>query len=239
MQDHPLAVEAKFSKLFRDTVMQLSTSYSSSSTSTSSIENTSSTSALAGLANLASSALGNSSLQNDINALLEAAQSSTVSLTLPRSNYFDHEHFVSLTLFDLAINSPTMAVSKTLLDMAQHRLPIPRPLFSSNTTSTNNKSSSSSSSSRIKTLSEMINNYSQLANSSNGSFHDLLLDVTIPLDGTKATKTIQYYKRLEEHCRQYYLNEKNSVSIEQQVKMTGELFENDPQARLDLIAYIR
>ncbi|CAF3352016.1 unnamed protein product [Rotaria sp. Silwood1] len=235
MQDHPLAVEAKFSKLFRDTVIQLSTLYTSSS---SAIDTSSSKSALAGLANLASSALGNSSLQNDIIPLLEAAQSSIVSATLPTSNYFDHEHFLSLTLFDLAINAPTMTISKTLLDMAQHRLPLPRPLFSSNTSShntTNNKNSTS----RIKTLNEMITNYTHLANSSNGSFYDLLLDVTIPLDGTKATKTIQYYKRLDEHCRQYYLNEQNSTSIEQQVKMTGEFFENDPQAKLDLIAYIR
>ncbi|CAF5005011.1 unnamed protein product, partial [Rotaria sp. Silwood1] len=234
MQDHPLAVEAKFSKLFRDTVIQLSTLYTSSS---SAIDTSSSKSALAGLANLASSALGNSSLQNDIIPLLEAAQSSIVSATLPTSNYFDHEHFLSLTLFDLAINAPTMTISKTLLDMAQHRLPLPRPLFSSNTSShntTNNKNSTS----RIKTLNEMITNYTHLANSSNGSFYDLLLDVTIPLDGTKATKTIQYYKRLDEHCRQYYLNEQNSTSIEQQVKMTGEFFENDPQAKLDLIAYI-
>ncbi|CAF2871937.1 unnamed protein product [Rotaria sp. Silwood2] len=235
MQDHPLAVEAKFSKLFRDTVIQLSTSYPSSS---SSIDNSSSKSALAGLANLATSALSSSSLQNDIIPLLENAQSSNVSSTLPTSNYFDHEYFVSLTLFDLAINAPTMTISKTLLDMAQHRLPLPRPLFSSNTSShntTNNKTSTT----RIKTLNEMINNYTHLANSSNGSFDDLLLDVTIPLDGTKATKTIQYYKRLDEHCRQYYLNEQNSLSIEQQVKMTGEFFENDPQAKLDLIAYIR
>jgi len=232
MQDHPLAVEAKFSKLFRDTVIQLSTSYPSA---ISPVENSSSSSALAGLANLASSAFDNSSLQNDISSLLDAAQSTIVSLTLPTSNYFDHEHFLSLTLFDLAINAPTMTISKTLLDMAQHRLPIPRPLFSSPTSSQNNKNSST----RIKTLSEMINNYSQLANSSNGSLYDLLLDVTIPLDGIKATKIIQYYKRLDEHCRQYYINEQNSLSIEEQVKMTGELFENDPQAKVDLIAYIR
>ncbi|CAF3740585.1 unnamed protein product [Rotaria sordida] len=242
MQDHPLAVEAKFSKLFRDTANQLSTSYSSSSSlsssSSPSIDNSSSKSALAGLANLATSALGNSSLQNDISSLLEAAQSSIVSSTLPTSNYFDPEYFVSLTLFDLAINAPTMTISKTLLDMAQHRLPLPRPLFSSNTSShniTNNKNSTT----RIKTLNEMINNYTNLANSSNGSFYDLLLDVTIPLDGIKATKTIQYYKRLDEHCRKYYINEQNSVSIEQQVKMTGEFFENDPQSKLDLITYIR
>jgi len=231
MQDHPLAVEAKFSKLFRDTVIQLSTSYVPS---ISSIDSPLSSSTLAGLANLASSALGNSSLQNDITPLLESAQTSNVSSTLPTSNYFDPEYFLSLTLFDLAINSPTMTISKTLLDMAQHRLPIPRPIFSSNN-SINNKNSST----RIKTLNEMINNYIQLANSTNSSFQDLLLDVTIPLDGIKATKIIQYYKRLDEHCRQYYLNEQNSVPIEQQVKTTGELFENDPQAKIDLIAYIR
>ena len=91
----------------------------------------------------------------------------------------------------------------------------------------------------MKTLNEMINNYSQLANASNGSFYDLLLDVTIPLEASKATKVTQYYKRLDEHCRQYYLREQNSISIEQQVKSTGELFESDPLARLDLIAYIR
>jgi hypothetical protein len=235
MQDHPLAVEAKFSKLFRDTVIQLSTSYSSSA---SSIESSSPTSPLAGLANLASSALGNSSLQNDITPLLESAQSTTVSSTLPTSNYFDPEYFLSLTLFDLAINAPTMTMSKTLLDMSQHRLPLPRPLFSANTSShnsTNNKNSSS----RIKTLNEMINNYTQLSNASNSSFQDLLLDVTIPLDGIRATKILQFYKRLDEHCRQYYINEQNSLPIEQQVKLTGELFENDSQAKLDLIAYIR
>ena len=229
MQDHPLAVEAKFSKLFRDTLIQLSTSYSSS---TSPIESPLTNSPLAGLANLASSALGNSSIQNDINPLLDAAQSSNVSSTLPTSNYFDHEHFLSLTLFDLAINAPNMTISKTLLDMSQHRLPIPRSAFSSNQ---NNKNSPI----RIKTLNEMINNYSQLANSSNGSFYDLLLDVTIPLDGIKATKIIQYYKRLDEHCRQYYINEQNSLAIEEQVKITGEFFENDPQTRMDLIAFIR
>lgn len=235
MQDHPLAVEAKFSKLFRDTAITLSTSYPSSTTS---VENPSPSSTLANLANFASSALGNSSLQTDINPLLEAAQTSNVSSTLPTSSYFDHEHFVSLTLFDLAINAPTMTISKTLLELAQHRLPIPRPSFSSNTTSHSNQNTKNPST-RIKTLSEMINNYSHLANSSNGSFHDLLLDVTIPLDGVKATKVIQYYKRLDEHCRQYYINEQNSVSIEEQVKITGELFENDPQAKVDLIAYIR
>jgi hypothetical protein len=231
MQDHSLALEAKFSKLFRDTVIQLSRSYPSGTTP---VENSSSISALAGLANLASSALGNSSVQNDINPLLEAAQTSNVTSTLPTSNYFDHEHFLSLTLFDLAINAPTMTISKTLFDMAQHRLPIPRSLFSSNN-STNNKNSNT----RIKTLNDMINNYTQLANSSTGSFQDMLLDVTIPLDGLKAMKIIQYYKRLDEHCRQFYLNEQNSLSIEQQVKLTEELFENDPQAKLDLIAYIR
>jgi hypothetical protein len=231
MEDHPLAVEAKFSQLFRDTVIQLSTSYVPS---TPSIDNPSSSSTLAGLANLASSALGNSSLQNDIKSLLDSAQTSNVSTTLPTSNYFDHEYFLSLTLFDLAINSPTMTISKTLLDMSQHRLPNLRPIFSSNN-SINNKNSPT----RIKTLNEMINNYIQLSNSTNNSFQDLLLDVTIPLDGIKATKIIQYYKRLDEHCRQYYLNEENSITIEQQVKITGELFENDPQAKIDLIAYIR
>ena len=231
MQDHPLAVEAKFSKLFRDTVNQLYLSHSSSATS---VENSTSMSALAGIANLASSALGNSSVQNDINPLLESAQTSAVSSTLPTSNYFDHEYFVSLTLFDLAINAPSMTISKTLFDMAQHRLPIPRPLYSSNNSTTNKTSTT-----RIKNLSDMINNYSQLANSSNGSFQDLVLDVTIPLDGLKATKIIQYYKRLDEHCRQFYLNEQNSLPIEQQVKLTGELFEHDPQARIDLIGYIR
>ncbi|UJR25727.1 hypothetical protein I4U23_007079 [Adineta vaga] len=235
MQDHPLAVEAKFSKLFHDTVIQLSTNHSSS---TSSIDNSSINSSLAGLAILASTALGHSSVQNDINPLLEAAQSPHVSSTLPTSNYFDHEHFLSLTLFDLAMNAPTMTISKTLLDMAQHHLPIPRPLFSSNS-STHNNQTNKNSSTRIKSLNEMINTYSQLANSSNGSFHDLLLDVTIPLDGVKATKTIQYYKRLDEHCRQYYINEQNALSIEEQVKITGEFFENDPQAKVDLIAFIR
>ena len=235
MQDHPLAVEANFSKLFRDTVIRLSTSYS---TTTVSVDHSSSNAALAGLANLASSALDNSLLQNDITPLLEAAQSSNVSSTLPTSNYFDHEHFVSLTLFDLAINAPTMAMSKTLLDMAQHRLPLLCSRFSSNITSNNTKTNKNSST-RIKSLNEIITNYSYLANSSNGSFYDLLLDVTIPLDGTKATKTIQYYKRLDEHCRQYYLNEQNSVSIEQQVKMTEEFFESDSQTKFDLIAYIR
>jgi hypothetical protein len=235
MQDHPLAVEAKFSKLFRDTVIQLSTSYSSS---TSSMENSTPTSPLAGLANLASSALGNSSLQNDITPLLESAQSSTVSSTLPTSNYFDPEYFLSLTLFDLAINAPTINMSKTLLDMSQHRLPLPRPIFSSNP-SLHNSMNTKNSSSRIKTLNEMINNYLQLTNASNSSFQDLLLDVTIPLDGIRATKIIQFYKRLDEHCRQYYINEQNSLPIEQQVKLTGELFENDSQAKIDLIAYIR
>ena len=134
MQGHPLAVEAKFSKLFRDTVIQLSTSYSSPS---SSIDNPSSSSTLAGLANLASSALGNSSLQNDITPLLESAQSSAVSSTLPTSNYFDPEYFLSLTLFDLAINAPTMTISKTLFDMAQHRLPLPRPFNNKNVVNKN------------------------------------------------------------------------------------------------------
>lgn len=237
MQDHTLAIEAKFSKLFRDTVTQLSDSYSTS-TSTSLLDNPSPNSPLAGLANLASSALGNSSLQNDIAPLLESAQSPTVSSTLPSSNYFDQEHFLSLTLFDLAINAPTMTISKTLLDMAQHRLPLPRPVFSSNISphnSTNNKTSST----RIKPINELVNNYIHLANSTNSSFQDVLLDVTIPLDGIKATKTVQYYKRIDEHCRQYYINEQNALPMEQQVKITGEFFENDPQAKLDLIPYIR
>jgi hypothetical protein len=125
-----------------------------------------------------------------------------------------------------------MTISKTLLDMAQHRLPLPRYSL---TTLTNNKNSST----RIKTLNEMINNYNQLANSSHNSFQELLLDVTIPLDGIKATKIIQYYKRLDEHCKQYYINEQNSLPIEKQVKLTGELFENDPLAKSDLIPYIR
>jgi hypothetical protein len=127
-----------------------------------------------------------------------------------------------------------MTISKTLLDMAQHRLPIPRPVFSSNN-SINNKNSPT----KIKTLNEMIINYTQLSNSSNSSFKDLLFDVTIPLDGLKAIKIIQYYNRLDEHCRQYYINVQKSLAIEQQVKLTGELFENDPQAKIDLIAYIR
>ncbi|CAF3487332.1 unnamed protein product [Adineta steineri] len=235
MQDHPLAVEAKFSKLFHDTVIQLSATDPSVTTP---IENFTSNSPLAGLNNLVSSALNNSFVQQAMSPLLEAVQTSNVSSTLPTSTYFDHEHFLSLTLFDLAINARTMTISKTLLDMAQHRLPIPRPLFSSNTSSHNNQNNRNSPS-RIKNLSDMINNYSQLANSSNGSFYDLLLDVTIPLDAIKATKTIQYYKRLDEHCRQYYINEQNSLPIEEQVKNTGEFFENDPQAKVDLIAYIR
>ena len=234
MQDHPLAVEAKFSKLFRDTVIQLSTSYSS----TSSVENSTPASPLAGLANLASSALGNSSLQNDITPLLESAQTPAVSSTLPSSNYFDSEYFLSLTLFDLAINAPTMTMSKTLLDMSQHRLPLSHPIFPSNSsshTSMNNKNSSS----RVKNINDMLANYTQLANASNSSFQDLLLDVTVPLDGTRATKTVQYYKRLDEHCRQYYVNEQSSLPIEQQVKLTAELFENDPQAKIDLVAFVR
>lgn len=232
MQDHPLAVEAKFSKLFSDTANQLLTSYSVSNAP---IEKAPSKSPLAGLANLASSALDNTSLQNDITSLLESAQSSTVSSTLPTSNYFDHDHFVALTLFDLAINAPTMTISKTLLDLAQHHLPIPRTVFSS-TTNANNKNSPI----RIKSLNEMINNYISLSNSSaNSSFYDLLLDVTIPLDGAKATRTIQYYKRLDEHCRQYYSNEQQSMPVEKQVKITGEFFETDPQARLDLVTYVR
>jgi hypothetical protein len=239
MQDHPLAVEAKFSKIFRDTISQLSNTYPSLTTSAeSSPSPLSSTSALAGLANLASSALGNSFVQTHLNILLDAAQSST----LPVSTYFDHEHFLSLTLFDLAMNAPTTAISKTLLDMAQHRLPLSRSLFTSNTSTSmpnTGKSSSTSSSSRMKSLGEMINNYTQLTNVSNGSLQELLLDVTIPLEASKASKTIQYYKRLDEHCRQYYHNEQNSCSIEQQAKLTGDLFENDPHAKLDLIAYIR
>jgi hypothetical protein len=234
MQDHPLAVEAKFSKLFRDTIIQLSTSYSP----TSPAENSSASSALAGLANLASSALGNSSLQNDITPLLESAQSPAVSSTLPASNYFDSEYFLSLTLFDLAINAPTITMSKTLLDMSQHRLPLSTPIFSSNSSS-HNSINNKNSSSRVKNINEMINNYTQLANASNSSFQDLLLDVTIPLDGVRATKVTQYYKRLDEHCRQYYVNQQNSLPIEQQVKLTAELFENDSQAKIDLIAYIR
>ncbi|CAF4453697.1 unnamed protein product, partial [Adineta steineri] len=106
-------------------------------------------------------------VQQAMSSLLEAAQTSNVSSTLPTSTYFDHEHFLSLTLFDLAINARTMTISKTLLDMAQHRLPIPRPLFSSNTSSHNNQNNRNSPS-RIKNLSDMINNYSQLSNSSNG-----------------------------------------------------------------------
>ena len=233
MESHTLAVEAKFSKVFRDTMLKLSNSYPPSSVAPNG--NLPSTSALAGLATLASSALDNSSLQNDINPFLEAAKSAAESSPLPTSNYFNPEHFVSLTLFDLAINAPTMTTSKTLLDMAQHRLPLPCPLFPSGSAPNAPKASSP----RMKTLNEMINNYSQLANVSNGSFFDLLLDVTIPLDGTKATKIVQYYRRLDEHCRQFYLSAQNSVSIEQQVKLTGELFENDPQAKVDLISYIR
>jgi hypothetical protein len=87
MQDHPLAVEAKFSKLFRDTSIQLSKSDSSS---TSSMNSPSKSSALADLAKLAKSAMGNSSLQNDIASLLESAQTPAVASTLPTSNYFDH-----------------------------------------------------------------------------------------------------------------------------------------------------
>ena len=234
MQNHPLAVEATFSKLFRDTAMHISASYSSSASPG---DTPSPTSTLAGLAHLASSALEKSSLQSDLNPLLEAAKSSIVSSTLPTSTYFDHEHFVSLTLFDLAMNAPTTTISKALLDMAQHCLPLPRPLFSSN--SHGRLAPSSQSSPRMKTLSEMIHNYSQLANASNGCLNDLLLDVVIPLDGVKAVKAIQYYKRLDEHCRQYYLNEQNSLSVEAQVKLTGELFDADPQAKLDLISYIR
>jgi len=227
MQDHPLAVEAKFSKLFHDTVDQLSTSYSSSISLES---NPTPSSPLAGLANLASSALGNSSLQNDITPLLELAQTQTVSSTLPSSAYFDHEYFLSLTLFDLAINAPTMTISKTLFDMSQHRLPMLRAIYSSTNTS----------SPRIKSLNEMISNYLQLTHASpNQSFEDIALDVTLPLDGIKATKTLQYYKRIDEHCRQYYINEQSSLPIEQQVKSTSELFENDSQAKIDLITYVR
>ncbi|CAF0855042.1 unnamed protein product [Adineta ricciae] len=235
MQDHPLAVEAKYSKLFHDTVIQLAKNSPSSNPP---VESSTANLSLAGLAAFASNALGHSSVQNDIQPLLEAAQSTAVSSTLPTSNYFDHEHFLSLTLFDLAINAPTMSISKTLLDMAQHHLPIPRQLFSSNSSAYNNQTNKNSSP-RIKNLNDMINNYTQLANSSNRSFHDLLLDVTIPLDGNKATKTIQYYKRLDEHCRQYYINEENALPIEEQVKITGEFFENDPQAKVDLIAFVR
>lgn len=235
MQDHPLAVEAKFSKLFRDTVDQLRNSYSSPLLST---EASNPTSALAGLANLASSALGNSVLQNDIKPLLESAQSSTVSSTLPTSSHFDPDYFIPLTLFDLAINAPTLSISKTLLDMSQHRLPLSRHLSSPNSSS-HNPSNSKSSLIRVKTLHEMINNYLQLANLPCNSLQDVLLDVTIPLDGTRATKVMQYYRKLEEHCRQYYINEQKSLPIEKQVKLTGELFENDPQAKLDLIAYVR
>lgn len=237
MQDHPLAVEAKFSKLFRDTVYQLSNSYSPPppSISTDSFNGTSS---LAGLASLASSALGNSSLQDDITPLLESAQLSAVSSTLPTSSYFEPDHFLSLTLFDLAINAPTMSISKTLLNMSQHRLPLSRHV-SSPTSSLHNASNNKTSFPRIKTLHEMINNYHQLASLPNHSLQDVLLDVTIPLDGNRAMKIMQYYRRLEEHCRQYYANEHKSIPVEKQVKVTGELFENDPQAKLDIVAFVR
>jgi hypothetical protein len=122
--------------------------------------------------------------------------------------------------------------------MSQHRLPLSTPIFSSNSSS-HNSINNKNSSSRVKNINEMINNYTQLANASNSSFQDLLLDVTIPLDGVRATKVTQYYKRLDEHCRQYYVNQQNSLPIEQQVKLTAELFENDSQAKIDLIAYIR
>ena len=241
MKEHPLAVEAGFSKLFRDALDELS---QTDPTINVPIETSAPTSALAGIANLTSTALGNASLQNKINPLLEAAHSPTVSSTLPISNYFDHEHFTSLTLFDLAINAPSMSISKTLLDMAQHRLPLSKSAFASSPSSTlhgHSKSSSTASPSppRTKTLHEMINSYATLANTPAGSFHDLLLDATIPLDGGKATKIIQYYKKLEEHCRQFYSNEKGTLPLEQQLKISGELFENDPLAKFDLISYIK
>ena len=242
MQDHPLAVEAEFSKLFHDTIDALA---QFDSTINPHIEVSSSKSVLAGIANLTSAALGNASLQNKINPLVEAAQSPAVSSTLPISNYFDHEHFASLTLFDLAINAPTMNISKTLLDMAQHRLPLSKSAFVSNSSVNihgHSKSSSTTSSSpttRIKTLHEMINSCANLASSSATSFRDLLLDATIPLDGNKATKIIQFYKKLEEHCRQFYSNEKPSNSLEQQMKISGEFFENEPLAKFDLITYIK
>ena len=236
MQDHPLAVEAKFSKLFRDTVHQLSNSYSLSPKL--STESSNPISGLAGLVNLASSALGNSSLQDDIKPLLDSAQSPTVASTLPTSSYYESDYFLSLTLFDLAINAPTMSISKTLLDMSQHRLPLSRHVVSP-TSSLHNAANNKTSVTRIKTLHEMINNYLPLANVSNYSLQDVLLDVTIPLDGVRAPKVMQYYRRLEEHCRQFYVNEQKSLSIERQMKLTGELFENDPQAKLDLIAYVR
>jgi hypothetical protein len=234
MEEHPLALEAKFSKLFRDTIVLLTNSYSTAIVIDEPLENESGNlSTLAGLATFASSALDNVSLQKDIAPLLEAAQQETISATLPRSNYFDQEHFISLTLFDVAINAATMTMSKTLLDMALHRLPMPNAIFSSNTSTT------TASAFRIKNLNEMIRNYSQLTTIPITSFQDLLIDVTIPLDTAKATKLLQYYKRLEEQCRLYYENDHGTMTIEQQVRRTGELFENDPQARINLISVIK
>lgn len=242
MQDHPLAVEANFSKTFRDTSILLSTNYASKNNG---YDQNSTASQLANLATMASSALGNASLQKEISPLIEAAQSASVSSTLPSSNYFDQTHFVSLTLFDLAVSAPTMSVTKMLLEMAQNRLPKPVLLFPSVTssiTSINTKTLPSSTvhGQRIKTLNEMILNYIQLTGVPfMNSLQDLLLDVTIPLDGPRANKIVQYYKRIEDHCRQYYINENNGVSMDEQVKLTSDLFETDPNSKLNLLTYIK
>ena len=242
MQDHPLAVEAKFSKIFYDTSMKLSNSYPSIRPCS---DSSASNSLLGNIATMATAAINNSSLQGDIAPLVEAAQSPSLASTLPTSNYFDNEHFVSLTLIDLAINVSTISISKTLLEMAQSRLPLLRSVFSSTNSSnsaTNTKSASSINgyTPKIKTLNETINNYMQLSNVPMvTSLEDLLLDVTIPLEGAKATKMIQYYKRIEEHCCQHYISVQNMVSIDEQVKMTADFFETDPQAKINLISFIR
>ena len=69
------------------------------------------------------------------------------------------------------------------------------------------------------------------------SMSELSFDVMIPMDERKATHTFHYDQRLKEHRQWSYLNEQNSFPIEQQVKITGELFENDRQTKIDFIIY--
>ncbi|CAF1082231.1 unnamed protein product, partial [Didymodactylos carnosus] len=249
MESHPLAIEARFSQLFRNTITKLN-SYLSPQTSLMSVPSSSipSTSPLNALAGMASSALDNTSVQTDVEQLLESCK--TISVTLPCSVHVDQEHYVTLTLFDLSLNMNSLQTTKTLMDMAQHHL----PLFTSKSNIQQQQDKT------MKSIKDIITSYSQLCNayllrqnrpspSSTAypkmtTFSEMLCDATIPLDSSRAMKTIQYLIRLDQHCKinyyQQYLaaEETTKYAFVNLIKSTADLFDND-QSKINIVNLVK
>ncbi|CAF0745436.1 unnamed protein product [Didymodactylos carnosus] len=246
MESHPLAIEARFSQLFRNTIAKLN---SASSSQVFVVSNTSptivATSSLNTLAELASSALGNTSIQTDVEQLVESC--TTTLSTIPCSAYVEQEHYVALTLFDLSLSMNSLHVTKTLIDMALNYLPLFNTTQQQQQQQHQNKTN--------KSIKDMITNYSQLCDAylfqqshqspstlypKMTTVSEMLCDATIPLNSTKALKTIQYLTRLDQYCKVNYYQQfiEGQSSLVNLTKSAADFFDND-QLKINILSLIK